>query len=67
VYKEEFSKMRLSDIEKKARAMGLKDTWKFSRKELILMIQKAEGNEPCFGTDASCDQLACCWRNDCIR
>lgn len=60
--------MRLSDIEKKARSMGIKDTWKFSRKELIKSIQKSEGNYPCFGTaQSSCDQTGCSWRNDCLK
>ena len=60
--------MRMSDIEKKARAAGIKDSWKFSKKELVKAIQKAEGNFDCFGTAANyCDQMACCWRSDCLR
>lgn len=60
--------MRLTDIEKKARGLGLKDTWKHSKKNLIKAIQRAEGNFDCFGTaQGSCDQLACCWKEDCLR
>ncbi|MBU1727443.1 MAG: SAP domain-containing protein [Candidatus Omnitrophica bacterium] len=61
--------MRLSEIEKKARGAGVKDTWKFSKKDLIKSIQKVEGNYPCFGTPKSgvCVQMACCWRSDCLR
>lgn len=60
--------MRMSDIEKKARAAGIKDSWKFSKKELVRAIQKAEGNFDCFGTATNlCDQMACCWRSDCLR
>ena len=60
--------MRMSDIEKKSRAVGIKDSWKFSKKELVKAIQKAEGNFDCFGTATNyCDQMACCWRSDCLR
>lgn len=60
--------MRLTDIEKKARGLGLKDTWKHSKKNLIKTIQRAEGNFDCFGTaQDSCNQLACCWKEDCIK
>jgi hypothetical protein len=60
--------MRLAEIEKKARSLGVKDTWKYSKKDLIRVIQGKEGNSQCFGTaQSSCAQLACCWRSDCLR
>jgi hypothetical protein len=60
--------MRLSEIEKKARQVGVRDTWKFSKKDLIKTIQVKEGNFDCFGTALdNCDQMACCWRSDCIK
>ena len=60
--------MRLSDIEKKARSLGIKDTWKYSKKDLIKSIQRSEGNFDCFGTSRdNCNQLSCCWRSDCIK
>jgi hypothetical protein len=60
--------MRLSEIEKKARSLGIKDTWNYSKKKLIKKIQKAEGNFDCFGTVINfCDQNACLWRIDCLR
>ena len=60
--------MRLSEIEKKARSMGIKDLWRYSKKELIKTIQHTEGNFECFGTaKGSCSQLACCWRDDCLK
>ncbi len=60
--------MRLTEIEKKARNLRIKDTWKFSKKELIKQIQRSEGSFDCFGTArGSCDQQLCCWRSDCIR
>ena len=60
--------MRISEIEKKARSVGIKDTWKYSKKDLVKAIQRTEGNFPCFGTaTANCDQWACCWRSDCLK
>lgn len=60
--------MRLPDIERKARKLGIKDPQKSSKKDLIKAIQRAEGSFDCFGTAiGSCDQSACCWRVDCIR
>ncbi len=60
--------MRLSDIEKKARGMGIADTWRYSKTELIRQIQRKEGNSPCFGrANGHCPNLGCCWIVDCLR
>lgn len=60
--------MRLTEIEKKARTLAIKDTWKYSKKDLIKTIQRKEGNFDCFGTATNyCDQSACCWRDACLR
>ncbi len=60
--------MRLSEIEKKARQVNIKDTWKYSKKDLIKTMQRAEGNFDCFGSTRDyCDQMACCWRSDCLK
>lgn len=60
--------MRLAEIERRARVLGVKDTWKFSKKDLIKTIQRNEGNFDCFGTAKGyCDQSACSWRDDCLR
>jgi hypothetical protein len=61
--------MRLSEIEKKARSAGIKDTWKFSKRDLVKSIQRAEGNFDCFGSASGgyCDQWTCCWRDDCLK
>lgn len=60
--------MRLSDVEKKAKSLKIKDTWKYSKKDLIKTIQRTEGNFDCFGTASrNCNQVACCWRTDCVK
>lgn len=60
--------MRLSEIERKARMLGIKDTWKYTKKDLIMVIQRHEGNFDCFGSAKnSCNQPRCCWKEDCVR
>ena len=60
--------MRLSEIEKRAKSAGVAETWKHTRKDLIKLIQRSEGNDPCFGTaQGSCMQAGCCWREDCLK
>lgn len=60
--------MRLSEIEKKASSLGIKDCRKLSKKDLIKSIQKKEGNFDCFGSaKKGCSQLACCWMSDCVK
>jgi len=60
--------MKLSEIQKKARKLGIKDAWRNSKKDLIKSIQRQEGNFDCFGTaTVYCDQSSCLWRRDCIK
>ena len=62
--------MRLLEVERRARRMGIKDTWRYSKEELIRAIQNAEGNNPCYSggrRKEPCDQVQCCWRLDCLR
>lgn len=59
--------MNMTQIKAKAKELGIKPG-KMRKAELIREIQKAEGNFECFGTaDNSCDQMDCCWREDCIQ
>lgn len=56
----------ITEIKKKAKEMGI-SSGKLKKDELILAIQKAEGNFPCFKTSAGeCEQNACLWREDCL-
>ena len=60
--------MRLLEVEKKAKMMGINDARKYSKRELIRNIQRREGNFDCFGTaQGYCDQMSCCWRSDCVK
>jgi hypothetical protein len=59
--------MKLQDIKNKAKRAGV-NPGKLKKHELILAIQKAEGNTPCFGAGTpACPYMDCCWREDCIR
>lgn len=58
--------MKMPDIKKKAKTLGINST-KMKKTDLILSIQRAEGNVACFGTGTpACPFLDCCWREDCI-
>ena len=60
--------MKLSEVDKKARSMGIKHSWIYSKRDLIRMMQKKEGNFPCFETAKNgCDQVCCLWRIDCLK
>lgn len=60
-------KMTLPQVKQKAKALGI-ETGRKKLADLILAIQKAEGNTMCFGTGTpACPYTACCWRDDCIR
>jgi hypothetical protein len=59
--------MELKELKAKAKKLGIKPKPDTKREILIRSIQAAEGNFPCFDTgNDSCDQLGCCWRNDCL-
>ncbi len=60
--------MKISDIHKIAKKMGIKSFGK-KKIEIIREIQKKEGNIPCFATERVnyCGEENCLWRNDCIK
>lgn len=57
--------MNANELKKRAMALGIQPGKK-PRREIILEIQRAEGNTPCFGAnDGSCRYADCCWFDDC--
>ena len=60
--------MKVEEIRKLARDRGLKPA-KLTKRELVRMIQRSEGNFDCFGTATAgvCDQLGCLWREACFK
>jgi hypothetical protein len=57
--------MKLGEIKKKAAELGVESKG-LKKAELILKVQKAEGNNPCFGqNDGNCPYSDCCFWKDC--
>ena len=51
----------------KSKASSLRVTSPSSdRAMLIRQVQAAEGNTACYRTKSACDQMKCCWRDECI-
>jgi hypothetical protein len=62
------AEMKIQEVRAKAKALRLKNTFGLSKAEMIRRIQKAEGNFDCFGTAQDyCDQIQCCFREDCLE
>jgi hypothetical protein len=60
--------MKLQEIKTIAKGKGVNPA-RMKKDELIKAIQRAEGNNDCFGTASSgeCNQHDCLWREDCLR
>ncbi len=58
--------MKMPEVRERANAVGL-TPGKMNKTNVIRAIQVKEGNFPCFKTARDyCDQLDCCWREDCL-
>jgi hypothetical protein len=59
--------MTVKQLRDMAKELGIKSS-NLRKSELIVSIQRAEGNFDCFGTaDDYCDQLNCLFREDCLQ
>jgi hypothetical protein len=58
--------MKIQEIRKIAKGMGLKVDAGISKQDLIREIQIAEGNSPCFKDIPECGITICLWREDCL-
>ncbi len=60
--------MNIKQIRERAKNIGIKPG-KLRKVELIRLIQKGEGNFPCFDTERveNCDEKNCLWREDCLN
>ncbi len=52
-------------IRDQAMRMGV-ETGDMPEVDFIWTVQKAEGNQPCFGQSAGCLSMNCRWRNQCV-
>ena len=59
--------MTINEARKKAKVIVVKQAKGMEKTDMILAIQKAEGNFSCFGTAKNyCDQRNCAWGKDCL-
>lgn len=60
--------MTVTEVKKIAKEKGVA-AGKMKKQELVQAIQTAEGNVPCFMTEAAngCPQEDCLWRGDCVK
>ena len=54
-----------NEVQAKAATAGVSNP-SAERKELIRQIQTAEGYTACFKEKSLCDQMQCCWRDECL-
>lgn len=61
------NKMKIAEIKKMAKNLGVKIFPEMKKTEIIKLIQWKEGNFGCFGTaHGYCDQEKCLFREDCL-
>jgi hypothetical protein len=60
--------MKVTEIRERGQAMGMTALAGLRKGEMIRSIQRAEGNQDCFGAAwrFDCPQLGCAWRADCL-
>jgi len=60
--------IKLQEIKNIAKGKGVNPA-RMKKDELIKAIQRAEGNNDCFGTasSAECGQMSCLWRGDWLK
>lgn len=58
--------MKMREVRKMAKKHKI-NSFRKSKKDLIIEIQRAEGNFDCFGTaNTFCDQYKCCFQSLCL-
>ncbi len=57
--------MKVNDIRNKARDLGVKNSARMNKTDLIKSIQTAEGNSPCYQEIVDCGIEDCLWREEC--
>ena len=57
--------MKVTEIRTKARDLGVKNSARMNKSDLIKAIQTAEGNSPCYQEIVDCRINDCLWRPEC--
>ena len=62
-------KIPFNEVRARAKSLGVKQPRGASKRLLVRLIQRAEGNFDCFATAeaGACDQMDCLWREDCFE
>jgi len=63
----ETTKLTKEILTSKAKELGVKNTAKLKKVELIHAIQIAEGHNPCFQQIPDCQVNPCLFRGECIK
>ena len=58
--------IKLAEVKTKAKTLGISNP-SSNKTELIKQIQRAEGFTACYKAKSNCDQMACCWREECVK
>jgi len=59
--------MKMAEILKKAKALGIKTTKIMTKVDVVRAIQTTEGFTPCFSSGVTeCPYTECCFREDCL-
>jgi hypothetical protein len=60
--------MKMPEIRSRAKELGLTQTNRMKKGDLIRSIQRTEGNFDCYASAArfDCSQDGCCWRGHCL-
>jgi predicted metal-binding transcription factor (methanogenesis marker protein 9) len=57
----------MAEIKEKAKYLGINSA-NLKKSDLIHAIQRAEGNNTCYGTtNGTCQWTECCFRSDCLK
>ena len=61
--------MHVNEVRARAKTLEISGIGKMRKADIILKIQEAENNTPCFGSEQrkDCPYDDCCWRGDCLR
>ena len=57
--------MKVTEIRTIARNLGVKNSSRLNKADLIRAVQVAEGNSPCYQQISDCGEQDCLWREEC--
>ena len=60
--------MKMPEIRSRAKELGIAQTHRMKKGDMIRSIQRSEGNFDCYASAGrfDCPETDCCWRIDCL-